>query len=709
MINACGLGIDAGGTFTDAVVLDFSTGKVIAAHKAPTTALCPSVGIHKALSGIDPNLFPRIRMVSLATTFATNAMVEDRGGEAGLILIGYEDIPAAIPGNARVLRIDGGHTVTGKEKAPLDTDTLERKLASFVSGINAVAVAGFFSVRNPKHEMTAARLVRKNYALPVVRGHRLSMRLDAMKRAATAWWNARLIPIISSLIRDVRTVLDAFDVASPLMVVRGDGTLMSAETALDRPVDTLLSGPAASILGAKHLSGRKNAVIVDMGGTTTDMAALVDGKVAIEAHGAHVGKWKTHVQAAKVRTIGIGGDSFIHLDGSRQLRVGPRRAIPLCIAADQYPQIIDMLHQIQTLFVGKPLACVNPAVFYFPSGRQMQNRSDSLPAYMDRGLVSEYLQCRQTATRFSNWELEQLETRGAVMRAALTPTDIRIAAGSVEFGNREAAHLGTAVFAAACGMGEQALNRAVEKEIGVRLCMEAVRLLGTNQDKALMDVMDRWFDPPHQQASGPSLEVRVSLTAPVIGAGAPAKSCLPQIFSHLHTRCLVPDDFAVAVAVGAVVGMVDIKLSATIIPTDSGKYILYTEKERREFSMEAQAVENGRRYLETLARERMTQDLVSEPLIHFQTQRKTAKSSNGEDVMLEIRLLVHATGRPDVAQVEATSPQKPQKTSNKAGACMAQAITKQKELPISCNPSPHHCSAKGPALEKTSMSIGRYR
>ncbi len=90
------------------------------------------------------------------------------------------------------------------------------------------------------------------------------------------------------------------------MIVKGDGTLMSVEMSIDRPIDTILSGPAASILGAKFLANTENALIVDMGGTTTDMALLIDGRVSINPQGAQVGKWKTHVEAAKVRTTGSG-------------------------------------------------------------------------------------------------------------------------------------------------------------------------------------------------------------------------------------------------------------------------------------------------------------------------------------------------------------------------------------------------------------------
>ncbi len=207
MSNRFSLGIDAGGTYTDVALLDLTTGKVVVYAKSLTTRPDPSNGIREALAKINRELLPQVRMVSLATTFATNAIVEDQGAEAGLILIGYEEKPGDIPEATRVLRVDGGHTVSGDEKAPLDIAFLQENLDFFLKGLEAIAITGFFSVRNSDHEHQASRLIRERYDVSVVLGHQLSMRLDAMKRATTAWWNARLIPLIRNMIRATEGVL----------------------------------------------------------------------------------------------------------------------------------------------------------------------------------------------------------------------------------------------------------------------------------------------------------------------------------------------------------------------------------------------------------------------------------------------------------------------------------------------------------------------
>ncbi len=652
-----GLGIDAGGTYTDAVLLHFSTGAVLCSSKSPTTQPDPSEGIRNALSKMDLELLPRVRMVALATTFATNAIVEDRGAEAGLILVGYDELPPEIPRNTRILMVAGGHTGSGEEKVPLDLETVEKKLDTFLDGLDAVAVAAFFSVRNPEHEVKVAQLLHDRHHLPVVQGHQLSMRLDALKRATTAWWNARLISLISNLINAANAVLAEKGIQAPLMVVRGDGTLMSAQTALDRPVDTLLSGPAASILGAKHLSGVNDALIVDMGGTTTDMAVLEGGRVAIDPQGAQVGRWKTHVEAANVKTIGVGGDSLISVNADRALTVGPRRAVPLCVMADLDPGILETLQIVLRRVEKARWGRTNPCAFYMNAGNQDNGKKSSLPDYLSSGPVNEFLLQEGSRNRSLTWELKRLEHNGAIIRSALTPTDIRVATGRLHLGNQEAAKFGLAIFAKYTGVEEPDLIETVEEEIRKRLCLEAVIYVGKTNDEVLSKLSHRWFQRSPSHTNGIDLDVRVSLTAPVLGVGAPAAAYLPPTFRRLHADCILPKGYEVSVAVGSVVGMVDTTVTGIIRPDTTGRYILHTNAGREHFNTLKEAVERGQRVLEALARKRMQRDYVHNPFVDCTVKEKNVKTRHGEEFHLETELSLRAWGRPNVwEQADPESP-----------------------------------------------------
>lgn len=644
MSSRYGLGIDAGGTYTDAIILDLDRGSVVHYVKALTTRPDPSEGIRSALSKIPGNLLHSVSMVSLATTFATNAIVENRGVEAGLILIGYEQKPEEIPGSTRVLMLGGGHKVSGDEKAPLDLGYLNENLHSFLRDLEAVAVTGFFSVRNPDHELKVSKFIRKQHDVSVVLGHQLSMRLDAMKRATTAWLNARLIPLIRRLMKSTETVLLERGISAPLMIVRGDGTLMSVHTASDRPIDTILSGPAASILGAKFLSNVENALIIDMGGTTTDMALLLGGRVAINPQGAQVGKWKTHVEAAKVRTIGLGGDSLISIENGRRFNVGPRRVLPLCQLAEQEPRTIELLKVILQKVSKRYHSTSNPCSFYFHhslSGVQDGNET-GIP------VISEFLLSENPDEWASLWKLKDDEKNGFIFWSGLTPTDIRVASGKLQLGREEAAKLGLAVFARYIGIEESLFQQAIEEEIQRKLCLEAISFVNETAEETLDWLEYYWFQKRSSSQPGIGLDIEMKLSVPVVGAGSPAAAYLPITFQRFHTECILPEPFSVACAVGAVVGMVNITLTGEIRPGDSGRYSLHTTAGRELFQSLQEALHRGRIVLEGLAREQMLQNHVPDPIFDFSAEEKKVVAATGEEIYLATILRLQATGRPNV-------------------------------------------------------------
>ena len=196
------LGIDTGGTYTDAVLFDEQSGRVVAAAKALTTRHDLAVGIRRAAesvlegSGVDR---ASIALVSLSTTLATNALVEGQGGRVCLVLIGFDGGSAARARIAEALRgdpcvrIGGGHDAAGHAREALDIPALDRALADLEGSVAAFAVAGMFAVRNPEHEIAVRDRLRKRTGRPVTCGHELSSRLDGPRRAMTCVLNARLV------------------------------------------------------------------------------------------------------------------------------------------------------------------------------------------------------------------------------------------------------------------------------------------------------------------------------------------------------------------------------------------------------------------------------------------------------------------------------------------------------------------------------------
>jgi N-methylhydantoinase A/oxoprolinase/acetone carboxylase beta subunit len=205
------------------------------------------------------------------------------------------------------------------------------------------AVAARFATRNPAHEVAARALIRRVTGRPVTCSHELSAQLNGPKRALTAVLNARLIGMIDRLVAACERHLAAIGIDAPLMVVRGDGALISAAMVRERPIETILSGPAASIVGARWLTGESDALVSDIGGTTTDVALLRGGLPEIDPQGARVGPYRTMVEAVAMRTTGLGGDSEVHLvtEGLQGgLRLGPRRLVPVSLLAVEHGAMV---------------------------------------------------------------------------------------------------------------------------------------------------------------------------------------------------------------------------------------------------------------------------------------------------------------------------------------------------------------------------------
>ncbi|MDD9810608.1 MAG: hydantoinase/oxoprolinase family protein [Gammaproteobacteria bacterium] len=340
------LGIDTGGTCTDAVLIGPGR-RVLAKHKSLTTAYDLTVGIGDALDGLPPALLESVDLVALSTTLSTNSVVEGRGAPVSVLLPGYSESQAEKSGLYRIIErefvtlLGGGHDAVGDELAPLEVARAGEKITAHAGRVSAFAISALFATRNPAHETRLRDLAAELSGRPVACGHELATALGAPQRALTAALNARMIPHIQALLDAVETILRARGIGAPLMIVKGDGSLVSAQTARRQPLATALSGPAASVTGACQLSGCGDAVVVDMGGTTTDIAVVSGGRPALCADGARIGDWQPMIEAVRVFSAGLGGDSEVTFKG--ELALSHRRVVPLSLLAHQFPTVLARL------------------------------------------------------------------------------------------------------------------------------------------------------------------------------------------------------------------------------------------------------------------------------------------------------------------------------------------------------------------------------
>jgi hypothetical protein len=337
-----GLGIDAGGTYTDAAIYDFNSKQIVAKAKALTTKWNYSIGISETLGQLPREQLAQVDLVSVSTTLATNAIVEGHGSRVGLLVMPPYGLfePADIRHEPKAV-ICGKMEIDGMVIEPVDAEQVRAIVTEMMQhGVRAFAISGYASTINPQHELEVKHIVKSVTGCSVTCGHELSEMLDFKTRATTAIVNARIIGRIEKFLREIKNTLSDYGMNVPVVVVKGDGTLMSEEVAAQKPVETILSGPAASVAGARYLTGLTEAIVVDVGGTTTDTATVKDGIVRVHELGTRVGTHRTHVKALDMRTIGLGGDSIIDLSEGK-IKIGPQRVGPVCwMSATDVPALV---------------------------------------------------------------------------------------------------------------------------------------------------------------------------------------------------------------------------------------------------------------------------------------------------------------------------------------------------------------------------------
>jgi len=658
------LGIDTGGTYTDAVLLDDASDTIIAKAKSLTTRPDLARGIGSAIDAVLADSAIKasdVAMVSMSTTLATNALVEGKGGRVGLVFIGFNEdelnragLSDAL-GDDPVIFVDGGHVHSGAEAAPLDVPKLVAKLETF-SDVTGIAIASKFATRNSEHEVATRTIVREHLSVPVTCSHELSQALGGPKRALTAVLNARLIGLIDQLITATKAHLKSRNIDARLMVVRGDGALISAERAAERPIETILSGPAASVAGAQWLTGAQDALVSDIGGTTTDICVLRDGRPQIDPKGAKVGRYRTMVEAVAMRTFGLGGDSEVSVnDGlGGGLTLGPRRVMPVSLLAEEFP---DVVHNALDKLLSLETPPEDAARFVVPQWAELPDGLDAREMGIAARLGKGPLPLMEVVTsRVELPALARLVQRGLVLIAGLTPTDASLVLGRSNVWDKDAATKALTLMAKRrVGSGDRLADGPIE------LANAIVDQLTQQSVWALLEsgfAEEGWDDPAglarHSLvAAGLSghrkiVQFGAAIAMPLIGLGASAKNYYPAIGTRLNCETILPENGDVANAIGAVVGQVSIHVEGTVTSGGQAAYRVHLPSGVQQFSDKDMAVDALRKHLikdaSDSARRAGVEDIrISENLVVQEAQIEARA------MFVEANMRITASGRPRIA------------------------------------------------------------
>ncbi len=337
------IGIDVGGTHTDAVLL--SADKIEKKVKVPTDS---ADLFHTILSGFtllledtDPK---KIKRVVLSTTLTTNAIVQQDMNPVGMIVSAGPGIdPEAFRTGEHYYCVSGSINHRGREKAPVNKMQIEDIAVKMKkAGIEYVGVVSKFCVRNPSHEILIRRILNKHFK-KIFLGHHVSGNLNFPRRIATTHLNAAVFSVHKSFFEAVRDSLAEKGLTVPIQILKADGGTMSLESSMAFPGQTVLSGPAASIMGAiPYAPEGQDAIVLDIGGTTTDIAFLVDKTPLLEPMGIQRGRYKSLIRSLRTDSKGIGGDSIIRVK-DKKLVIGPERLGPAMAFGGPGPTLTDAL------------------------------------------------------------------------------------------------------------------------------------------------------------------------------------------------------------------------------------------------------------------------------------------------------------------------------------------------------------------------------
>lgn len=659
---AIGLGIDAGGTYTDAVIYDFKTGTTQCKGKALTTRWDFTIGIRQALEKLDPAQLQQVEMVALSTTLATNAIVEGDGQRVGLLLMppyGVYD-PADYPHDPKAL-VPGRLSITGEEIEPVDENQVRQIVKRMVEKdrVNAFAVSGFAGAINPDHETTVRRIIRSETGLFVTCGHELSSILDFKIRATTAVLNARIVPRLGKLITNLEKALQAIGILAPIVVVKGDGTLMRAEMAKARPVETIFSGPAASVAGARHLTGLEDALVVDVGGTTTDTAAVEHGSVRVCSTGSTVAGRRTHVRALDIRTAGLGGDSLIDREKGI-FSIGPRRVAPIA-------------------WLGSSFAGADEAIDYLGSRlRSFETSTRNMQILAVTGTVNHLLPTEMEKTVLSLLEkrphsideltrktgvlidrhlpIQRLEENFVVQRCGLTPTDLLHLNGEFQRWATAAAKPFFRMIAALSKRDETELRQELLETVSQNLALEILkRQLDDEVNPEALHSCPVCKALMKNVFSGGNSHYRlhIDFKRPVIGIGAPIAFFLPRAAAMIGARAVLPEHADVANAIGAITSNVVIERQVRIIPGSGSGFLIEGLSGARRFNVFEEADAFAKNELAGMVRSLAEAAGTNTRTVTIETEDQLPVDAGGHPVFIGRILKARLSGPPDRVVTEA--------------------------------------------------------
>ncbi|MFO7886064.1 MAG: hydantoinase/oxoprolinase family protein [Desulfobacteraceae bacterium] len=337
------IGLDVGGTHTDAVLLN-KTG-IVKKAKVTTDSSDLFTTVLSALTCILKDSRPeKIERLVLSTTLTTNAVVQKKVDKVGIIVSAGPGIdPQFYRTDEYFYAVSGSIDHRGRERTPVNEKEIRQIGAELKkAGIKSIGIIGKFSPRNPAHELTIESILKNDFE-KIFLGHTVSGNLNFPRRIATVHLNAAVFNMHKNFFDAVKKSLKEKGLHIPIQILKADGGTMNLESSMAFPGQAILSGPAASVIGSlAYAPENKDTIVLDIGGTTTDIALLAGKAPLLEPVGIKRGIYKSLIRSLKTQSIGIGGDSRLCIE-NKEIKIGPDRSGPAMCFGGSDPTPTDAL------------------------------------------------------------------------------------------------------------------------------------------------------------------------------------------------------------------------------------------------------------------------------------------------------------------------------------------------------------------------------
>ena len=338
------LGLDVGGTFTDAVIIDGHRVVAIAKRRTTKNNLMNGIGeaLDAVLEGYDAS---NIEQVTLSTTVVTNTIVEGKEQPVDLYVVTGpgRNVDDIFPVKPIYLQGYTDHRGIVVEHTPAEAVRGIANMVQARSGTDLAAVSAKFGVRNPQEELSITEELKNTYHV-ISNGSLLSGSLNFPRRTISAYFNSAVTPVFTVFKKNVEDALSARNIVAPLHILKADGGSLPIEHMVSRPVETAFTGPAATVLGLSALGaiGNQHTVALDIGGTTTDISLWKHGRPLMTKNGVSIREYPSAVRSFAVTSVGIGGESVVRFKNGN-LTVGPERVGPSVALGGIEPTLGDAL------------------------------------------------------------------------------------------------------------------------------------------------------------------------------------------------------------------------------------------------------------------------------------------------------------------------------------------------------------------------------